>query len=147
MPACPHCSATSTCKDGRDRAGKQRYRCSTCRRSFTDLTGTPFTKHRWPRDVIIMAVRWSFRFRLSAANVRDLLAERGMGVSRQTIAAWAQKFGVLLAEAGRRHAKPLGRRWFVDETYLRAGKKWAYLYRAVDEAAKSWACCCVRNVV
>lgn len=43
----------------------------------------------------MMAVRWTFRLRLSAANVRDLLAERGMDVTRQTIADWLQKFGVL----------------------------------------------------
>jgi len=133
MLACPHCSNTRTHKDGRDRARKQRYRCLTCQRSFTNRTGTPFTHHRWPRDVIIMAVRWYFSYRLSAANVRNLLAERGFDVSRQTVADWVQKFGVLLAEAGRRHAKPLGRHWFADETYLRIGEAWAYLYRAVDE--------------
>ncbi len=83
-----------------------------------------------------MAVRWYFSYRLSAANVRNLLAERGLDVSRQTVADWAQKFGVLLAGAGRRHAKPLSRRWFVDETYVRIGKKWAYLYRAVDESGQ-----------
>jgi transposase-like protein len=136
MLACPHCSRIRTYKDGRDRAGKQRYRCLACRRSFTNRTGTPFAKHRWPRDVIVMAVRWTFRFRLSAANVRDLMAERGMDVSRQTVADWVQKFSVLLAEAGRRYAKPLGRRWFVDETYLRVGGQWAYLYRAVDESGQ-----------
>ncbi len=80
-----------------------------------------------------MAVRWYFSYRLSAANVRNLLAERGMDVSQQTVADWALKFGVLLAEAGRRYAKALGSRWYVDETYLRVGKKWAYLYRAADE--------------
>ena len=130
MPACLHCSNTRTHKDGRDRARKQRYRCSACRRSFTARTGTPFTNHRWPRDVIVMAVRWYFCYRLSAANVRNLLAERGLDVSRQTVAEWAQKFGVLLTEAGRHHAKPLGMSWFVDETYVRVGKAWAYLYRA-----------------
>ncbi len=83
-----------------------------------------------------MAVRWYFSYRLSAANIRNLLAERGLDVSRQTVADWVQKFGVLLAEAGRRHAKPLGRRWFVDETYVQVGKKWAYLDRAVDEAGQ-----------
>ncbi len=62
-----------------------------------------------------MAVRWYFSYRLSAANVRDLLAERGLDVSRQTVADWVQKFSVLLAAAARRHAKPLGIRWFVDE--------------------------------
>ncbi len=70
---------------------------------------------------------------MSAANVRDLLAERGMDVSRQTVAYWLQKFSVLLAAAGRRYAKRVGKRWFVDETYVRVGKAWAYLYRAVDE--------------
>ncbi len=134
MSACPHCSNAKTHKDGRDRAGKQRYRCSSCRCSFTDRTGTPFTNHRWPRDVILMAVRWYFSYRLSAANVRNLLAERGLDVSRQTVADWVQKFGVLLAEAGRRYAKRVGSRWFVDETYVRVGKTWAYLYRAVDES-------------
>jgi transposase-like protein len=83
-----------------------------------------------------MAVRWYFCYRLSAANVRNLLAERGLDVSRQTVAYWVQKFGGLLAEAGRRYAKPLGRRWFVDETYVRVGKGWAYLYHAVDETGQ-----------
>lgn len=83
-----------------------------------------------------MAVRWYFSYRLSAANVRDLLAERGLDVSRQTVADWVQKFGVLLAAAGRRHARALGSCWFVDETYVRVGKNWAYLYRAVDEAGQ-----------
>lgn len=136
MPSCPHCSSSRANKDGRDRAEKQRYRCSTCRRNFTDRSGTPFENHRWPRDVILMAVRWTFRFRLSAANVRDLLAEHGMDVTRQTIADWLQKFGVLLAEAARRYAKPLGSRWFVDETYVQVGGQWAYLYRAVDQSGQ-----------
>ena len=136
MSTCPRCSSTRTHKDGRDRAKTQRYRCSVCRRSFTGRTGTPFTNHRWPRDVIVMAVRWYFSYRLSAANVRNLLAERGLDVSRQTVANWVQKFSMLLAAAGRRHARTLGSRWFVDETYVRVGKAWAYLYLAVDEAGQ-----------
>ena len=57
-------------------------------------------------------------------------------MSRQTVADWVQKFGVLLAAASRRYAKPLGKRWYVDETYVRVGKAWAYLYRAVDETGQ-----------
>ena len=82
MPACPYCSTTEAHKDGHDRSGKQRYCCSTCQRGFIDRTGTPFTHHSWPRDVIVMAVRWYFSYHLSAANVRNLLAERGLDVSR-----------------------------------------------------------------
>ena len=107
MLVCPHCSNAKTYKDGRDQARKQRYRCSACRRSFSDRTGTPFTHHRWPREVMVM------------------------DVSRQTVAAWVQKFGALLVGAARRYAERVGSRWFVDETYVRIGKRWAYLYCGV----------------
>ena len=83
-----------------------------------------------------MAVHWYLRFRLSAADVRDMLAEHGLDVSQQTVADWVQKFGVLLAEAARSYARQIGLRWFVDETYLRVGRKWACLYRAVDEVGQ-----------
>jgi transposase-like protein len=84
----------------------------------------------------MMAVRWYFRYRLSAANVRNLLSERGLDVSRQTLADWVQKFGALLVEAARRYARRVGSCWFVDETYVRVGKAWAYLYRVVDGAGQ-----------
>jgi transposase-like protein len=45
---------------------------------------------------------------------------------------WVQKFGPLLAEEARRRARPVTGRWWVDETYLRVGGRWGYLYRAVD---------------
>jgi transposase, IS6 family len=80
-----------------------------------------------------MAVRWYGRFRLSVADVRDLLAERGMDVSARTVLAWAHTFGPLLAAEARRHAPPVGRCWYVDETYVRVSGRWMYLYRAVDE--------------
>ncbi len=119
-------------KDGR--VGEtQRYRCHACRRTFIDRTGTPFAGHRWPREVIVTAVRWYLRFRLSAADVRDLLAERGVDVSARTVLFWVQKFAPLLARAGRRAAARPGARWWCDETYVRVGGRWAYLYRAIDE--------------
>jgi transposase-like protein len=83
--------------------------------------------------VITTAVRWYCRFRLSAADVRDLLSERHLDVSARTILAWVHKFGPLLAAEGRRHAQPVGTRRWADETYVRVGGRWAYLYRAVDE--------------
>jgi IS6 family transposase len=123
-------------KDGRAPFGGQRFRCSSCRRTRTDRTGTPFAGHRWPPEVITTAVRWYFRYRLSLADVRDLFAERDIDVSARTILSWAHKFGPLLAAQGRRHARPCGRHWWVDETYVRVAGHWAYLYRAVDEAGQ-----------
>jgi transposase-like protein len=71
----------------------QRFRCRACRQTFTPTTGTPFAGHRWPLPIITMAIRWYFRHRLSAADVRDLLAEREIDVSARTVLARAHKFG------------------------------------------------------
>jgi len=132
MPPCPRCATSRVKKDGH--VGEtQRFRCRTCRRTFIMRTGTPFAGHRWPQEVIVTAVRWYLRFRLSAADVRDLLAERGVDVSARTILYWVQKFAPLLARAGRRAAIRPGARWWCDETYVRVGGTWAYLYRAIDE--------------
>lgn len=133
MPPCPRCAGVEVKQDGRA-VETQRYRCRGCRRTFVARTGTPFAGHRWPQAVIVMAVRWYCRFRLSAADVRDLLAERGIDVSARTVLHRMQKFAPLLARAGRRAATRPGARWWCDETYVRVGGKWAYLYRAIDEA-------------
>jgi IS6 family transposase len=135
MLSCPRCAGAEVKRDGCVRE-TQRYRCRSCRRTFIARTGTPFAGHRWPQEVIVTAVRWYCRFRLSAADVRDLLAERGVDVSARTILAWVQKFAPLLARAGRRAAVRPGTRWWCDETYVRVGGQWAYLYRAIDEAGQ-----------
>jgi transposase, IS6 family len=129
---CPYCTFLRTKKDGRTRLA-QRFRCLGCQRTFTDRSATPFSRLQWPRDVVITAVRWYFAFRLSAANVRDLLAERGIDVSARTVLRWAHTFGPLLARAWHGRAPRVGGCWFVDETYVRVRGHWRYLYRAVDQ--------------
>src|SRR5215469_10148070 len=119
MSSCPRCQSTRIKKDGFNRAGQQRFRCRACRRTYTERTATPFAGYRWPMEVIAMAVRWYCQFRLSLANVRDLLAERHIDVSARTILSWVHAFGPLFARAVRRHARPLGVRWWCDETYVR----------------------------
>ncbi len=135
MVACPRCAGTEVKKDGRAGAA-QRYRCSAGRRTFIARTGTPFAGQRWPQGVIVTAVRWYPRFRLSAADVRDMLAKRGVDVSARTILHWVRKFAPLLARAGRRAATRPGARWWCDETYVGVGEQWASLYRAIDEAGR-----------
>lgn len=93
----------------------------------------PFRGHRFPRDIILLAVRWYCRFPLSYADVRDLLAERGNSVDRATIYRWVQKFGPEIAKCARSHRSWRGLNWHVDETYVRVGGKWRYLWRAVDQ--------------
>jgi transposase-like protein len=67
------------------------------------------------------------------ADVADLLAERGIHVDPTTVFDWVQRFTPLYKEAARAHRHPVGRRWSVDETYLRIAGVWCYAYRAIDE--------------
>jgi transposase-like protein len=133
MPSCPRSHSPALIKDGRPAPADQRYRCRDCRRTFTTRTGTPIAGYRWPREILVLAVHWYCSFRLAAANMRDLLAERGIDVSARTVLTWVHTFGPILAEAGRHRSRKLGRRWWCDETYIRLRGRWAYLYRAVDE--------------
>jgi IS6 family transposase len=53
----------------------------------------PFRGHRFPKDVILLAVRWYCRYPLSYRDVRDMLAERGIMVDAASIYRWVRKFG------------------------------------------------------
>ncbi len=130
--SCPTCSSDALKKDGRAPFGGQRFRCRACRHAWRDRGGTPFAGHRWPQEVIVTAVRWYCRFRVSLADVRDLVAERSIDVPPRTILRWVQKVGPLLAATVRHAARPVGRRWYCDETSVRVAGRWASLYRAVD---------------
>jgi transposase-like protein len=83
--------------------------------------------------VIVVAVRWYLRFNLSYRDVEELLVERGVEVDHVTVYRWVQRFTPLLADAARfcRHAP--GDRWYVDETYVKVGGHWRYVYRAIDQ--------------
>jgi putative transposase len=133
MLPCPACQQPASKRNGHDRRGRQKYVCRACQRTFTDATASAFSGYRWPRDVILTAVRWYLAYPLSRRQVLELLAERGIDVSHRTILDWAQAFGPRLAAAVRRRRHPLGNRWTVDEVFLfRTGQK-RYLYRAIDE--------------
>jgi transposase-like protein len=117
MPPCPACQQPATKRNGRDRHGRQKYACGGCRRTFTEDTAAAFG-YRWPRDVILPAVRWDLADPLSSRQVLELLAERGIDVSHRTSLDWAQAFGPRLAAEVRRRRRPVGKRWFVDEAFL-----------------------------
>jgi DDE domain len=92
-----------------------------------------FARFRFPPEVITLAVRWYLRFSLSYRDVAELLAERGVDVDHVTISRWVQRFTPLLAEAARPCRRPVDDRWYVDETYVKAGGVWRYVHRAADQ--------------
>jgi transposase, IS6 family len=107
----------------------QTYEGSTC----TALSATPFSGYRFPPDMIAVAVRLYLRYRLSLADVVDLLAERHIHLDRSTVHDWVQRFAPLYQKQARAHRRPVGSTWAVDETYIKVAGRPCYLYRAVDE--------------
>jgi len=83
--------------------------------------------------MIVVAVRWYLRYRLSYRDVEELLVERGVEVDHVTVFRWVQRFTPLLADAARFCRHSPGDRWFVDETYVKVNGVWRYVYRAVDQ--------------
>ncbi len=92
-----------------------------------------FAGYRFAPEVITLAVRWYLRFGLSYRDVEELLAERGIEVDHVTVYRWVQRFAPEFAEAARARQHVVGDRWRVDETYLKVGGTWRYLFRAIDQ--------------
>ena len=99
-------------------------------------SGSAFCGYRFPDELIAIAVRWYLRYRLSYADVSEWLAERGVQVDPSTIYDWVRAFTPHFIQAARMQRTPVGGHWLVDETYLKIGGRWRYLFRAIDEQAQ-----------
>ena len=90
--------------------------------------------YRFPPEIISHAVWLYHRFCLSFRDVEDLLAERGIVVSYETIRSWCNKFGPAYARSIKKRRGPLGDTWYMDEVYIVTvlGER-RYLWRAVDQ--------------
>ena len=92
-----------------------------------------FRRHRFPADVIRQAVWLYFRFTLSLRDVEELLAQRGIEVSYETVRCWIVKFGPTIAANLRQRRSPPTGRWHLDEMFVRIGGRKIWLWRAVDD--------------
>ena len=92
-----------------------------------------FARHQFPPSIIRHAVWLYVRFTLSYRDVEDLLAERGLDVSYETVRRWVLKFGPLFArELRRRRPRPTAR-WHLDEMAVTIAGRRFWLWRAVDD--------------
>jgi putative transposase len=91
-----------------------------------------YARHRFPSDVIRHAVWLYLRFALSLRDVEDLLAERGLDVSNETIRRWVLKFGPIVARNLRRGRPVPHDRWHLDEMVFTIAGRRMYMRRAVD---------------
>ncbi|MGX9688432.1 IS6 family transposase [Deinococcus wulumuqiensis] len=90
-------------------------------------------RHRFPLSVIGYALRLYHRFPLSQRDVQELLHERGVQVSHETLRQWNIKFAPLLTEELRHREPRRGSRWHLDEVCVKVGGVKHWLWRAVDE--------------
>lgn len=82
---------------------------------------------RFPIDVILVCIRW----------YEEMMQERGVFVDHSSINRWAIRFLPLLEKVFRKHQRPVGWSWRMDETYIKVKGDWKYLYRAVDKQGKT----------
>src|SRR5260370_401638 len=95
-----------------------------------------FARHQFPPEIIRHAVWLYVRFTLSYRDVEDLLAERGLDVSYETVRRWVLKFGPLFArELRHRRPRPTAR-WHLDEMAVTIAGRRVWLLRAVDDAGE-----------
>jgi putative transposase len=91
-----------------------------------------YARHQFPAEIIRHAIWLYLRFTLSYRDVEELLAERGVETSYETVRRWILKFGPAFARNLRRlRPKPTGR-WHLDEMVVAIQGKRMYLWRAVD---------------
>jgi putative transposase len=92
-----------------------------------------YRRHRFPPDIISYAVWLYYRFNLSHRDIEDLMAERGIIVSREAIRLWCIKFGAEYAKRLKRNHRGYGDTFFIDEVFVKINGKQHYLWRAVDQ--------------
>jgi putative transposase len=96
-----------------------------------------FKAMRFPIDVILVCIRWYAAYPLSYRHLEEMMEERGVSVDHSSINRWAIRFLPLIEKMARKHKRPVGGSWRMDETYIKVKGVWKYLYRAVDKQGKT----------
>jgi transposase, IS6 family len=98
---------------------------------------SPFKWRHFEPEIILLCVRWYFRYQLSYRDLEEMMRERGLSIDHTTIFRWVQKYAPEINKRIRPHLKLAGTSYRVDETYIKVGKSCKYLYRAVDSTGQT----------
>lgn len=89
-------------------------------------------QHRYPWELIELAVMWYQRDQMTYRAVSDKLQQHGVEVSHKTVFEWVQKFGKVISSKPKRAGKNLRARMTVEESYVKVNGEWKYMYRSTD---------------
>ncbi|MFJ5198271.1 IS6 family transposase [Streptomyces sp. NPDC088394] len=98
-----------------------------------DSAPPSYKGHRYPVEIIAHCVWLYFRFPLSYREVEELMLQRGVFVSHETVRRWCAKFGQAYANGLRRWQPQPGDKWHLDELFIKINGELKYLWRAVDQ--------------
>jgi transposase-like protein len=98
---------------------------------------TLFKYRHFDREIIILCVRWYVSYKLSYRDLVEMMAERGIVLAHTTVLRWEQCFMPEFEKRWMRFARPVGKSWRVDETYILLRGEWRYPYRAVDKQGRT----------
>jgi transposase-like protein len=92
-----------------------------------------FKRRRFPAEIILLCVRWYCKYRISYRDVAEMMRESSVAVDPSTIFRWVQRYAPEIEKRVRQYQGSRSGSWRVDETNVRVGGRWKYLFRAVDE--------------
>ena len=96
-----------------------------------------FKGRHFQHDMILQSVRWYLAYSLSDRDIEELMHERGFTVDHSTLNRWVLHYSPQLDAAFRRKKNRVGKRWRMDETYIKVKGQWKYYYRAVDKQGQT----------
>jgi putative transposase len=96
-----------------------------------------FKGRHFQQDMILQSVRWYLAYSLSYRDIEELMHERGFTVDHSTLNRWVLHYSPQLDAAFRRKKNRVGKRWRMDETYIKVKGQWKYYYRAVDKQGQT----------
>jgi len=134
LMSCPHCLSTSTSKrKHRTPFGYRTFFYPGCGRRFNQRTCSPSGDLQNPTDIVLLAVLWRLRYKLSFRDVAELLLQRGFEISHETIRTWEFRFTPMVSNRlCRKRRDAAGISWYLDETYIKVSGRWRYLCRVID---------------
>jgi transposase, IS6 family len=92
-----------------------------------------FKRRRFPVGIILLCIRWYCKYGISYRDLAEMMQERGVAVAPSTIFRWVQRYAPEIEKRIQSYLGPRSGSWRVDETYVRVGGRWKYLFRAVDK--------------